>query len=222
MNSLHESSACFRSLSPEEFELLNNKKAQITYLKGENIIKQGAFATHVLYVISGFARIYLQTGGTKQMNLHLLKQGDFIAFSSVFSDGVYPYSAIAMSDATICMVDKNALKELLINNPQFGMQITARNYKSEQRYLDIIGNFSSKQMRGKLASALLYLSSFEHEGEGVFTQLTRQDIADFASITIESAIKFIKEFEKDNVLKTEGKNIHILDRSALELISRTG
>jgi CRP/FNR family transcriptional regulator len=222
MNKLQITSECFKSLSNEELELLHNKKAQITYLKGENIIKQGAFSSHVLFVISGLARIYLQTSPSKQVNLQLAKQGDFISFGSVFNEDTYSYSAIALKDTVICMVDKEALKKLLLNNPMFGMQITARNAKIESRYLNIINNISYKQMRGKLASALLYLLSIEKQGENVFSFLSRQDIADFASITIESAIKFLKEFEKDKLLQLVGKDIIVQKETELETISKTG
>jgi CRP/FNR family transcriptional regulator len=77
-------------------------------------------------------------------------------------------------------------------------------------------------MRGKLASSLLYLSQEEFAGENVFDFLTRQDIADFASISVESAIKFLKEFEKEEIVSLNGKKIHILNALKLEQISKAG
>ena len=77
-------------------------------------------------------------------------------------------------------------------------------------------------MRGKLASALLYLMDEEFTGENIFQYLTRQDIADFASVSVESAIKFLKEFEKEGILKLTGKDIKIVDFPRLEEISRKG
>ena len=106
--------------------------------------------------------------------------------------------------------------------PDFALQITSRNYKNESRYLEIIGNISYKQMRGKLASAIQYLSGEDLADENIFPFLTRQDIADFASITIESAIKFLKEFEKEKIIKLDGKNIEIIDPKSLNIISKNG
>ena len=77
-------------------------------------------------------------------------------------------------------------------------------------------------MRGKLASALLYLSSEEFLKEDVFQYLNRQDIADFASITNESAVKFINEFEKEGILKLKGKDLTIIDKNKLEEIAKRG
>lgn len=219
---LYTSSTCFQYLNPDELDFLNTRKTQVTYLKGETIFKQGAFAPHVLYVIKGLVKVFIQTGGDRKLNIRLTKQGDFMAFSSVFNENIYNYSGVAIKDSTICMIDKSALRQLLIKNPDFAMRITSRNYRNEERYLDIIKNISYKQMRGKLASALLYLSSAEFYEENVFNFLTRQDIADFASVTIESAVKFIKEFEKEGLLKLNGKDIEIADREKMNIISRSG
>ncbi|HUX57259.1 MAG TPA: Crp/Fnr family transcriptional regulator [Bacteroidales bacterium] len=216
------SSLCFQSLFPDELEFLNEKKIQLTYLKGENIFKQGAFTPYVMHVVEGIILIYLQTGFDKQVNIRLAKTGDFLAFSSVFGVNIYACSAIALKNSRICMIDKGALKQLLLKNPDFAMRITSENYRNEALLLEIIKNVVFKQMRGKLATALIYLFSNEFSHEDIFHYLTRQDIADFASISTESAIKFLKEFEKEGILKLKGKEIKIVDKDKLEEIARRG
>jgi len=77
-------------------------------------------------------------------------------------------------------------------------------------------------MRGKLASALIYLCQPDFLQQNIFDFLTRQDIADFAAISTESAIKFLKEFEKEKLLTLDGKKVIIRDFSQLENISKSG
>lgn len=209
-------------LFPKELELIKDKKTQLTYLKGENLFKQGAFAPYVMFIVNGLVKIYLQTGYDKQINIRLARTGDFLAFSSIFGDNVYNYSAIAVKDSLVCMIDKESLKQLLLKNPEFAMQITSRNFRNENYLFEIIKNISYKQMRGKLASTLLYLSQEEFIEEQIFQYMSRQDIADFASISTESAIKFLKEFEKEGILSLKGKDIEISDRGKLEDIALRG
>ena len=217
-----KSSGCFRLLNTDEMDFISTKKTQVNYLKGETVFKQGAFAPYVLYIVEGLIKVFLQTGTTKQLNIRLAKQGDFLAFSSVFGENIYNYSALALKDSLVCMIDKAALKQLLMKNVDFAMQITTRNCQNEGRYLDILQNISYKQMRGKLASALIYLSAEEFLEEEVFQYLTRQDIADFASITIESTVKFLKEFEKENIIGLNGKDIKIFNNEKLADLARRG
>lgn len=200
---------------------ITENKTRITYLKGETVFKQGAFSPYILYVVKGLIKVYLQTGFEKQINLSLAKTGEFLAFSSIFGENIHTYSAQALKDSVICMIEKESLKEILLNNPEFALEVTSKNYRNERHLLEVIKNISYKQMRGKLASSLLYLSHDEFLKENVFLYLTRQEIADFAGVSTESAIKFLKEFEKEKLVKLKGKNIEISDRKKLEIISKT-
>jgi len=209
-------------LSASDQEFLKHKKKQLLYTKGEDLFKQGAFATYVMYVQSGLVKVYLQTAPNKKVNIRIARSGDFLAFSSVFGEEVYTYSAVALKDAEICMIDKGGLKQLLYSNNEFAMRITSGNYKNESHLFNIISAISHKQMRGKLATALLYLSDPEFLTEDIFHHLSRQDIAEFATITTESAIRFLKEFEKENIVKLKGKEIQITNPLLLDDIAKKG
>ena len=222
INTIDQIKACFQNLKKEDLEFLNKSKTQVSYLKREMIFKQGAFAPHILFVNQGLALVYLQIDNGKQINIRLAKQGDYIALSSVFNKKTYQYSAISLTDSTFCMIKKDALKEVLWRNSDFAIQITSKNTNNESRYIDIIKNLSYKQMRGKLASTILYLNSEEFKDENVFQYLSRQDIADFASITVESAVKFIKEFEKNGLISLNGKEINILNEQGIKDLDLRG
>ena len=212
----------FGQMFPDDLKISDQYKTKITYLKGENIFKQGAFAPYVIYIVSGLVKVYLQTGYDKQISISISRSGEFLAFSSIFGENIHTYSTQAITDAEICMIEKESLKDALLKNPEFALQITSKNYRNERHLLEIIKNLSYKQMRGKLASALLYLSQEEFLEENIFEYLSRQDIADFASISTESAIKFLKEFEKEKILKLNGKDILILNSEKLEQMSKNG
>jgi CRP/FNR family transcriptional regulator, polysaccharide utilization system transcription regulator len=212
----------YNDCSLEHFTDLDEHKTRVEYLKGENIFKQGAFAPYVIYVVKGLVKVYLQTGYEKQINIAIAKPGDFLAYASIFGENVHTYSTQALTNAEICMIEKDSLKKILLDHPEYALQVTSKNYRQEKHLLEIIKNISYKQMRGKLASALLYLSREDFLNEDIFTYLTRQDLADFASISAESAIKFLKEFEKEGMINLDGKNIDITDAKALIVISKNG
>ncbi len=214
-------SACFSSLSTQDISFLNEKKTQVAYNKGETLIKQNAFAPHVLFLNSGSAITVLETAAQKHINVHLAQQGDYIGFSALFSN-TYRYSATALTQAQVCMIEKEALSKVLKSNPQFAWQMTARNWQQEQRYLEMIKNLSYKQMRGKFASALLYLYRTNISESSVFHLFTRQQLADFAAITVESAVRMLKEFEKEGLLALHQKDIELTNIESLDIISKHG
>ncbi len=219
---IEDSANCFNDLYPEELEFIRDKKKQLEYARLEQIFKQGAFSPHVIYIIDGLVKVSIQTGFDKQMNIRIAKTGEFLAFSSIFGDTTYSYTATALRNSKICMIEKDALRNLLEENAAFAMKITSKNCKNESRLFEIIKNISYKQMPGKLASVLLYLSSTEFAGESIFNLLTRQELADFASVSTESAIKILKEFEQDGIIELKGKDIVIMKHDKLEEISSKG
>ena len=77
-------------------------------------------------------------------------------------------------------------------------------------------------MNGRMAETLLYLNSIRVGNIEVFGLLTRKDIAEFAGISTENAVKILKSFEKDKIVALDDKNITILKHEALEEISRHG
>jgi CRP/FNR family transcriptional regulator len=73
-----------------------------------------------------------------------------------------------------------------------------------------------------MATVLLNLAPENYGGEDLIRHLSRRELADFAGISTEGAVKVLKSFEKDGLIKLSDKNITLLDPHRLEEISRTG
>jgi CRP/FNR family transcriptional regulator len=66
-------------------------------------------------------------------------------------------------------------------------------------------------MNGRMAETLLYLETFRPEFPEIFQILSRKELADFAGISTESAVKLLKNFEKDGLIELKDKDIIILN-----------
>jgi CRP/FNR family transcriptional regulator len=122
----------------------------------------------------------------------------------------------------VFLVEKEAIAKVVKQNGPFAFNIIRRYCEDNAGLYDAIRSLMYKQMHGKIADALLYLSSDEFDGINVFTLLSRKEIADFAGLSTESAVKLLKSFEKDGLIRLEEKNVIILNRQALLGISEKG
>ncbi|OFY24222.1 MAG: hypothetical protein A2W98_15155 [Bacteroidetes bacterium GWF2_33_38] len=215
-------SNCFNKLVLAELEFINEKKTQIAYRKGENLCKQGAYASYVLYVASGLVKLYIENTNNKFTNFKILKAGEFIGFASVFGENIYNYSAVAIKDAQICLIEKEGIRNLIESNSAFASEIIKGYSKDENIIIERLKSVSYKQMNGRIADVILYLSSEKFNNEDLYKYITRKDIADFACISNESTVKILAEFKNENIIELEGKNIKILDLEKLKSISRHG
>ena len=181
---------CFQMLLPEEAEVVRASKTQVLFRKDDNLTKQGAFASYVLFIISGFAKQYLEGDGTRSYNLRIIKPGEFVGLSSVFSGNTFTYSSVAITDCQVFLVEKDAIAKVAKENGKFGFQIIKRYCEQNTNLLGTVRSLMYKQMNGRLAETLLYIDSIREDKAEIFQLLSRKDLADFAGISTESTVNF--------------------------------
>jgi CRP/FNR family transcriptional regulator len=213
---------CFQMLSPEEVELVRASKTQVLFRKDDSLTKQGAFASYILFIITGLAKQYLEGDGMKNYNLRIIKPGEFVGLSAVFVKNTFNYSSIALTECQVFLVEKDAIATVVKQNGMFGFNIIRRYCEQNADLFNVIRNLNYKQMNGRMADTLLYIESLKAENPAIFQLLSRKDIADFAGISTESAVKLLKNFEKDGIIELKEKDITLVDNIALLEISRRG
>jgi len=217
-----KNSKCFKQLIPSELEFINQNKTQILYREGENICKQGAFASYVLYISDGLVRLYLENPNNKNINLKILKTSEFIGLSSIYGDNIYNYSTVALKDSVICLIEKDSFRKLLTDNGHFASEIIKWYCENENQLFNKIKSLGNKQMHGRLADALLYLCNQDLLNEEIFSHLSRKDIAGFAGLSTESTVRLLTKLKNENIIEIKGKKIKILNLDLLKDISRRG
>ena len=213
---------CFQMLTPEEIKIVSGSKTQVLFRKDDHITKQGAFASYVLFMVSGYARQYLEAEGTRNFNLRIIKPGEFVGLSSVFNGNTFEYSSVAITECQAYLIEKKAIADVAKQNGPFGFNIIKRYCELNNNLLSTIRTLMYKQMNGRMADTLLYIDSFRKEKSDIFQLLSRKDLAEFAGLSTESTVKLLKSFEKDSVIQLSDKDVIILNLAKLEDISRMG
>jgi CRP-like cAMP-binding protein len=213
---------CFQLLTKDEIELVRTSKTQVLFRKGDNLTKQGAFASYVLFVMTGLAKQYLEGESTSNYNLRIIRPGEFIGLSAVFSKNTFNYSSIALTDCHVFLVEKDTIAKVAQQNGMFAYSIIKRYCEQNSTLFSTIQNLNYKQMNGRLADTLLYLNSMKSENADIFQLLSRKDIAEFTGISTESAVKLLKAFEKDGLIHLNDKDITLIDLATLDEISKRG
>ena len=140
----------------------------------------------------------------------------------MFNDYRHHYSVSAISEVTACFIKVEAFIEVSMKNAEFTKALFKWiNTKSVRNFEKLI-NLTQKQMPGRIADTLLYLSEQIYEHKAFTVNISRQDIADVAAMSKESAIRIIKEFKESGFITCEGNDFEILDFEALRKISQTG
>jgi CRP-like cAMP-binding protein len=213
---------CFQLLSTEEVELIRSSKTQVLFRKGDHLSKQGAFASYALFVINGLAIQYIEGDSAKNFNLRIIQPGEFVGLSAVFSKNTFNYSAVALTNSQVYLIEKEAIVKIVKQNGIFGFNLIKRYCEQNSNLFDTLRNVLHKQMNGRLADTLLYLNGLKNEFPEIFQLLSRKDVSDFAGISTESAVKLLKNFEKDGLIELHEKDITLINHKELLEISKKG
>lgn len=213
---------CFQHLSEEEIKLIRNSKTQVLFRKGDTLTKQGAFASYILFLISGVVKQYIEGSDNRSFNLRIVQAGDFIGLSSVFSKNTYTYSTSALTDCQVMLVGKESLSEIIQNNGSFSFNLIQRYCAQNADLHEVLQDQQFKQMHGRLAASLLYLNTIKTNLPTIFQLMSRKDLADFAGISTESTVKLLKNFEKEGLVELLDKDIILPDLERLKEIQKRG
>lgn len=218
----NEKSPLFSLLGSEELKVLNSERFEVVFNPGETIIKQGTSATHLVSLTTGMAKIFLEGIDRKNILLDLAQPFRLFGSPGLFTDSRYHYSVTACTDASACFIPVENFKKVFRSNPDFSevfmrswSKIMAKNY---ERLISL----TQKQMPGRIADLLLYLSDTVYKSDEFALGITRQEIGEFSNMTKESATRILKDLESDKIIEIQGKTIRILRKEVLEDYSRHG
>ncbi|MCX7985353.1 MAG: Crp/Fnr family transcriptional regulator [Bacteroidales bacterium] len=216
------SAPCFQLLSTEEMELIKTSKTQIVFRKGDQLAKQGAFTSYVLFLIRGLALQYVEDTGNKNYNLNIVKPGEFVGLSSVFHKNIFPYTVVALTECQAYLIEKEAIASVAALNSKFTLNLIRRYCSLNEMLYENLRKILFKQMNGRLAESLMYLNEIKKDFPEIFTLLSRKDLADFAGLSVESTVKILKSFERDGIIRLNEKDIEVVNPENLAEVSRRG
>ena len=146
---------CFDFLTPEEAKLLDDNTLEIEYSRGETICKQGTFASHIMVLMDGLAKIYME-GNNESVILKILPAINIIGLPILYEgNNIFQYSAQTYLPSTVRLIEINTFKEILSTNAKFASKIVS--LQSENSVITY-GRFfclTKKQTNGRLADIIL-------------------------------------------------------------------
>lgn len=213
---INNSSFCI--LNRVEQERLSLHKTFNLYKKGQVIFYEGNQPQGVYCIYSGKVKIHKLGGDGKDQIVRLAKTGNVIGYRALLSADNYFATATALEDTQVCVFSKAIYLNLLMSNPDFSMK-TIKTLSGNLRMAEqMITNMAQKQVKERMAGALIFLVDFfglENDNATINTVLTRQDIGNIAGTTTETSIRVLSDLKKSKVIKLTGKKIRIQNYNEL-------
>lgn len=212
----------FKVLRDEDVRLIEASRYEVLYHAGETIFKQGTSFTHTVCILEGLVKVYLETRKRKNFILSLLGPGEMLGSPGMFTDNMHHFTVVAVEDTLACHVERQAIEEVIRLNSQFAIEMQKKSNLRDIRHYKKFRTLAQKQMPGRVAEVILYLNETIYKSNPFTLTITRQDIADLASITKEGTIRILKDFKDAGLISIQGNEVKILNEKALFSISENG
>lgn len=223
MESVLKVTPVFRKLAAADLHTIAQEATVRRYEKGQVIFEQETPSDAFYTIASGRVKIFKMLPTGKDMILEIFGTGDPLGAVAAYDGRPFPASAVALEDTVCIVIPRPAFFRLLEQHPSLvrGLMLgmTIRLVELTNR----LAQLSGSRIEPRFARLFLKLAGEmgRHERGGIFIPLalSRQELADLTGTTIETGIRIMSRWGKENVVHTEKDGFVVLDRQTLEAMA---
>jgi CRP/FNR family transcriptional regulator len=206
----------FSGLTAEQYEELAMIITLQDYNRGQAIFAEGDAGTGFYVVMEGLVKIYKLSMEGKEQILHIFGPGEPFAEAAVFSGSTFPAHALALEKSRTIFIPRSAFIALIQTNPALAMNMLAALSMRLKKFAHLIEDLSLKEVPGRLAAHLLFLSSQQGDCATVKLNISKVQLASLLGTIPETLSRILTKFSKQGLINSEGAQITILNRDGLE------
>ncbi len=206
----------FRALQPEELERIEPTLAMKPFKRGSILYFEGQPADQLWVVRSGQVRLYKSSSDGRITTLDVLEPGQIFGAVSALNGDMHPSSAEAVTHGSAWCLPRKTFLRLLADEPATSVEVLAVVSGRLSDAHERVRSFAHDSASSRLAQALIRAS---RDGEA---KVTRRALAEAAGTTVETSIRVLRGFERNQLIEGKVGRIRLTDEDALrEIASRS-
>jgi len=194
----------------DELRLLEEIKYYRNYEAGQTIVWSGDPMDFVGSVVSGIATLTQTMEDGRRQMVGLLLPSDFVGRPG---RNAAAYDVVATTNLVMCCFRRKPFEDMMVRTPHIAqrlLEMTLDELDAAREWMLVLGR---KTAREKIASLLaiiarrdVALNMARGSGRIVFDlPLTREAMADYLGLTLETVSRQISALKKEGVIELEGK-----------------
>ena len=215
-------SQLFGGLPGEHIKEIEKIAVDKYFTKGEIIFCDGDEGVGFYLVVAGSVNVYKLSPEGKEQILHIVKEGETIGAVPVFSGKSFPANARAISKSHFLFFDRKKFIQLITNKPSLTMNILALLSMRLREFTIQVENLSLKEIPGRMAAYLLYLSEEQGSRDLVKLNISKAQLANLLGTGPESFSRALGNMKRKKLVEEEGNNIRLLNRLLLQELAEKG
>jgi len=188
----------------------------MTAKAGDTIFESGSPANHVYIIFYGSLKM-IERQNDRNTVMNFFGRNRILGIPLMKIEGsVLPLTAIALEESGLVKVARKTFCEIWLKDDLLAPEL-------DRQVIDIFHSFqkskamSRSPVESRVADLLLRLHSSQSTelGDRIMIRLTRQDIADAIGTTVESVIRVLSKWTKENLIETVDHRVELKNISRL-------
>ena len=173
-------------------------------------------------IMSGMVKIFKVSPNGKEQILHIFGSGEMFGEVPMFSGMSFPAHAQAIQKCNLLFLPKKPFVDLLINTPSITLNMLSVLSKRLRQFTLQIENLSLKEIPGRIASYLLYLSKEQEDSTLVTLDISKGHLASLLGTIPETLSRIFAKMATEGLITVNGKEISIENMEGLIDLSLNG
>lgn len=201
----------------DELALLEATKSYVSYKAGDPIIWRGDDLTQISSIVVGIASLSrtLEDGRTQMVGL--LLPSDFIGRPG---REIVDFDVTAMTDVTLCRFARKPFEKLVEDTPNLSqrvMEMALDELDAAREWMVLLGRKTAREKIATFIEMIVRRDTVPLHGPQHHTlPLTREEIANFLGLTLETVSRQLSQMKKDQIISfKDRRSFTIIDPQAL-------
>jgi CRP/FNR family transcriptional regulator len=192
------------------------------YARGKTIFLEGDPGDGFYIVADGKVKIFKVSAEGKEQILHIYGSGHPFGEVPVFSGQKFPATAMALLKSHLLFFPRAAFIRLIGDNPSLSLNMLAVLSMRLREFTVQIENLSLKEVPGRLASYLIYLSQEQQDSQKVTLPISKGQLASLLGTIPETLSRILGKMSNQALIDVNGGEIILKDRPGLKALSELG
>ncbi|MBS0529417.1 MAG: helix-turn-helix domain-containing protein [Proteobacteria bacterium] len=208
------------ALDPDELQELDRLGRHVHFQSRATVFAQEELATSFYNLIEGVLRLYKLLPDGRRQIVGFALPGDFLGMAVSARHG---FSADAIGPVVVCQFARASFSQFIADKPHLLRRINAfaaRELNLAQEHMVLLGRRTAEE---RVASFLIgwrdRLARLKGPAQTVALPMSRQDIADFLGLTIETVSRTFTRLERDEVIEIMPGRITFLKAARAEALA---
>ncbi|MFE3836731.1 transcriptional regulator FnrL [Pseudogemmobacter sonorensis] len=194
----------------DEIGRLEQMKYYRSYQAGQTIVWSGDRMDFVASVVTGIASLTQTMEDGRRQMVGLLLPSDFVGRPGR-SDAAYDVTAT--TDVVMCCFRKKPFEEMMLKTPHVAqrlLEMTLDELDAAREWMLLLGRKTAREKIASLIAIIARRDASLHLKQSKGTHavelpLTREEMADYLGLTLETVSRQISALKRDGVIRLDGK-----------------